>query len=389
MTPSPLFGATAQKAVKLADAVYSPSPQIRKDEVITSQNTQLTVAEKLVTEFDLVKVDGPDIVLFGVEPQRKIAAKLDEILQEITKGNSPVLFELFDKIKKGVDQADLPSLEKDIREAQNVPFAQRMLQKVGLAKAGAYLQKVTGELQKTLQAKSSSLLDLVKTTEGELQVKVQALVQDASKLSKLSLDFRQNFVDFDVYVDAGDQILALAKARLEEYKVKAQSGDILDVETAKNFEQKVDLFENRLITIKTAMAQAPAELQSISLSQGAALTTLGETATASLQEFNSIKSALIKLSVNLQNQSLQSINNQRRELRDKLAVYGNQTLENVAVGAAKAQGINRLEDAQKLLENATKLREISEKVAKEQQANKQRFAEAQQKLLQSKAMFSV
>lgn len=359
-----------------------------KAELAKANNSSITAVGKVVSSFDLSTVDGPSIVLFGSDRQKQIGSKLDDLLAEITKGNSPVLFELFNKLKKGVAEADLPTLEKKIRDAQTKSWGLRLLESVGLSNTVKRLQKANMEIEQLLASKSKSLMDLTKSMEVSLTSEVQRLVTDASKLSRLAQEYRINVSEFEVYVLAGREILKREKERLIQLKAVAeQTKATLDIEAANLHEQKVDLFENRLVILETILAKAPSELQSIYISQGAGLQVLGETASASLEEFNTIKSVLIKLSVNLQIGSVQTLNAERRNLMNSLEKYGNDTLGNVAITAAKQQGINRLEDATRLLENAKKLNEISNKVLEEQKNNKARFEEARQKLIESKAMF--
>lgn len=396
---STLFG--APKA-KVAQPAYKEPAQTVIVDVLPPEKASMAIpistiptnaicpVSKVVESFNLTVVDGPAIVLFGSDRQKQIGAKLDDLLAEVTKGNSPVLFELFNKLKKGVDEADLPTLEKKIRDAQSQGGFSRFVGAIFGQSAVKRLQKANQEIEQMLASKSKSLMDLTKSMEGSLSTEVQRLVTDATKLTRLANEFRINISEFEVYVQAGREILKREKARLVDLKAKAsETQTVLDIEAANIHEQKVDLFENRLLIIENILAKAPSELQSIYISQGAGLQVLGETASASLEEFNTIKSVLIKLSVNLQIGSVQTLNAERRNLMNSLEKYGNETLGNVAVNAAKQQGINRLEDATRLLENAKKLNEISNKVLEEQKNNKLRFEEARTKLLESKQMFKL
>ncbi len=396
-TPKSMF-ATSTKVAVAQDATSAlfekTHSQLAKVEAtsgpiidIISTVVDTPEVDALSQKFDLGKVEGQEIVLFGSERQKAIGAKLDDILTEITKGGSPVLYELFNELKKGVEAADLPALELKIREAQKSTGFQRFMKTIGFDNTVKRLQKANEEVELILASKSKSLVSLTKQMEEKLSLEVSRLITDSSKLARLAIEYRKNVIDFEFLVRAGRKILENAKTESVRRKNLADSTrDTLTIEDSKLFDQKLSLFENRLVTLETILVKAPSELESIYLSQGASLQVLGETASSSLEEFNDIKSALIRLSVNHQIGSLQTINSERRSLRDSLTKYGTDTLENVAVKAAQAQGLNRLEDATKLLENATRLKDISAKVMSETQANKQRFAEARAKLLESKKL---
>lgn len=375
-----LFGAkstpTVDVLVKVKEAL--PVSNVQADGAIVS---------KLVAENRLSQIPGEAIVLYGSDRQRQLSNSLDGLLVEVTKGTSPILFELFDKLKKGIETTNLPELEEKIRAAQGTSFGQRIFQAIGMSSVAKRLKAANEEIEKLLKSKSTSLLDLTRNMETQTNVECQKLISDTKKLNSLADEFRKNIVDFEIYVQAGRKILEESKNELEQAKALAANNNPLDIEAAERLAQKVDLFENRQLTLETILAKAPSELQAINLGIQASLQTLAETANGSLQEFNDIKSELIKISVAHQIKGVQTLNNARRDMKAQLSTYGAQTLEDVSVNATKSQGLNRLEDATKLLESAKTLRGISDKVAAEKAANEQRRIEARQKLEETRKLF--
>lgn len=376
---------------------YAPVSLFSKPEVIPVQSLQVVAPETVTAypankinlpEFRLSTIDDQAVVMYGSDRQKEIGAALDGLLAEITKGNSPVLFELFTRLKKGVEETNLSDLEKSIRDSQNTKWYYALLDSLKLSSAAKRIQAASERISMSLTTKSKSLLDLTNSMEDSIQKEVLKLIADSQKLQTLASEYRKNVTIFGELVKSGKEILAQGKIDLAALEEKSKSGDPIDVENYKRFEQKVSLFENRLLVLETVYAQAPAELEAIRLSQGASLTVLGETASASLEEFNSIKSSLIKLSVVMQIKSVSSINDERRKLRNSLQSYGNELLGNVAVDAAKSQGVNRIADAQLLLDSAKKLNDISSKVLEEGKNNQARFAEARAKLEETRKLLS-
>ena len=149
---------------------------------------------------------------------------------------------------------------------------------------------------------------------------------------------------------------------------------------------RLDIFQNRVLVLETTYAKAPADLDSIGITRGAALATLAETVSSANAEFNDIKSILIRLHVLFQMQSIQQMNEMRRELRSSLQRYGLQVLEDVSMNAAKASGETRLADADLVLETAQRLRSIADKVLAEGEQNKQRYSAARAKLEQARQL---
>lgn len=338
-------------------------------------------------KFELENLEGPQIVLFGSERQRELSQKLDDLLVLVTKGSSPVLFEMFRQLQKGIDEANLPELEKSVREALQKRWYHSILDVLHLSNRIDRMQKASSRVENMVISKSKSLLDLTRKMEDSTETEVAKLVSDISKLSALAIEYRKDLEVLQEYVDSGNQILAISKARLENMRNTVDRNDQLSVENLERYEQKVELFENRVLTLEHAVGSAMKELQAIRLSQGAAFSTLGETANASMQDFNEIKAALIKQSVNMQLQQVQQMGKERRVLKNKLQSYESQTLDNVAINAKQSMGLNRLEDANNLLENAKKLKALSDRLIAEERENQKRYSEARQKLEESKKHF--
>lgn len=354
-------------------------------------NTSVSVPNNALTQqakaFDLTVVDEQQVVLFASDRQKAIGTALDGLLTEITKEGSPVLFELFRKLKKGVEDADIATVEAEIRKSMEKGFFSGVMDSLGLSSVAKRLEAANEKIGQMLTSKSKSLLDLTREMEAQIQTEVLKLIANSKSLNALADEYRKNVTEFGVYVDVGKLVLSNAKNTLAAKQAHAaQTNAPLDIEEAKLFAQKVDLFETRLVTIETILQKAPAELEAIRLSQGASLATLGETANSALEEFNDIKSILIKLSVSHQIQSVQAINAERRQLRDKLQTHGTNLLGQTAVAAAQAQGQNRVDDAKKLLEFATNVNGIAKKVEDEKKLNQTRFAEARTNLLAVKKL---
>jgi len=372
----------------------NPTPEATNVVALASTpefNTAMSVPNNAVAQqakaFDLTVVDEQQVVLFASDRQKAIGTALDGLLTEITKEGSPVLFELFRKLKKGVEDADIATVEAEIRKSMEKGFFSGMMDSLGLSSVAKRLEAANEKIGQMLTSKSKSLLDLTREMETQIQTEVMKLIANSKSLNSLADEYRKNVTEFGVYVEVGKVVLANAKNTLAAKQAHAaQTNAPLDIEEAKLFAQKVDLFETRLVTIETILQKAPAELEAIRLSQGASLATLGETANSALEEFNDIKSILIKLSVSHQIQSVQAINAERRQLRDKLQTHGTNLLGQTAVAAAQAQGQNRVDDAKKLLEFATNVNGIAKKVEDEKKLNQTRFAEARTNLLAVKKL---
>ncbi|TDR27743.1 toxic anion resistance protein [Hydromonas duriensis] len=338
-----------------------------------SVNLPITFSQKvpdIVTRFDISKVSGPQIVTFGQEPVSAFSRHLDEMLEQLTKADSPVLFELFRKISKGIKDMDLPSLEIQIREKLKGGWLSRVFRGLGFNNSASFLENATDEVRGLLKSKASSLLDLIRPMEAQVADESSKLINEINRLGEQAAAYRNSILDLGVYVVAGRDILQQVKTVLSQVEASASaSQDPVQIRDAKDMRTKVELFENRVLTLENAYAKAPVDLESIGIAQNAGLMTLADTVSSSQVEFNDIKSALLRLNATFQIRSLQQLNNMRRELRADLQKYSLQQLEGVAVDATRSAADAQLENAQLLLGVAQTLGHISEKVDAERQQN--------------------
>ena len=336
-----------------------------------------------VQPFRIAETPGQQLVLFGNERQKEFGAKLDGVLVQLTKGTNPILFELFNQLSKGVEGVNIPELEKEITASTKVGPLGKFMMAVGLTNASKRLQKANARVGDMLKTKSTSLLELCEKMQKTTETEVGNLINDTQKLQVLALELRQNVDIFQEYVQCGQQMLASARSELAELK-----NDPSKSTEVKNLEDKINLFESRVVVLETVLQKAPTNLESIRIGMQASLSTLGETANSALEDFNDIKTILIELSVTHQIQTVQSLNDQRRALLFGLSTHSKQQLQNVAVTAASAQGLNRLKDATQLMESAKSLAETNAKVKAEIEANKQRFADARATLSEIKNLMA-
>lgn len=347
--------------------------------------------EELAAEFNLIEMNPNEVILYGNHLQQNLSQKLDTILAEITKGNSPVLFELFATLKNGVDKANLAEIEAEIRKNLNTGVFYAILDKLGLSSVAARVQKANDKVNLMITSKATSIGTLVSTMETSVRDEALKLVENTNRLKDLGTEYRNSIEEIGVFVEAGRKIHKNACNVYFERESSIKSvpnPDPVAVQDLKRVKQILDMFESRVLVLETMYVKAPVEMEFIRLGEGAALTTLGETANSVIEEFNDIKSTLIKLSVTHQIQTVQMMNHQRRELRKSLQNHGTNLLEEVSVNAEKNKGLNRLEDATQLLDIANRVSTIFTKIEAETNENKNRFAEAKEKLVAAKELIT-
>lgn len=336
----------------------------------------------LVQSHQLTTLPSDVVVLFGSDLQKKTSETFDKLLAQITKGESPILFELFKQLQKGIKDTNLSELEEEIKKSQGKSAFSSIMDSIGLSSVAKRLQAANERIGSLLTSKSENLLTMTKEMENKLNTEVLKLIDDSKLMEQLAQEFRSNVQQYKIWVDAGRQILSDAKAILVQKQQVAANGDPLAIEDVKVFEQKIQLFESRVLVLETILAEAPVELEAIRLQQGAGYQVLAETASSSLSDFNRIKSALMKISVSHKISSVATMNTERKALSDSLNKHSADLLGKTAEDAARAAGQNRLDDANRLLEYATNMDRIATKVKEEQKLNETRFAESRKILTQ-------
>ncbi|MEO8002277.1 MAG: hypothetical protein ABI644_10405 [Arenimonas sp.] len=342
-----------------------------------------TKVPEVSREFNLGTIQSTQIVTFGQAPVNAFSTHLNSMLEQVTKADSPVLFELFRKISTSVRDMDLPTLEANIRAKLKGSWFSRLLAIFGLGSQAKRLEAAADEVRGMLKSKTTSLLDLIRPMENQVALESNKLINEINRLGQQAVGYRDSIQQLGVYVEAGREILARADAERIALDASAQvSQDAIQVRDAKDFRTKVDLFENRLLTLENAYAKAPVDLESIGIAQTAGLMTLADTISSSQVEFNDIKSALLRLNATFQIRSLQQLNEARRELRSELQRYSLTQLDTVAVDATRSAADAQLENAQLLLVVAQSLSNISVKVDAERQKNIAKIASARALLQQ-------
>ena len=355
----------------LTTTLDMPNAALTQAVAVHLPSTYLEKVPAVVNGLNIEHVTGPQIISFGQAPINEFSRHLDDMLAQITKADAPVLFELFRQISKGVKNMDLPVLELQIREKLKGTWFSRLTRTIGLSQPADYLEKVTDEVRALLKSKASSLLDLIRPMELQISAETTKLIAEINRLNQQAEGYRDSILNLGVYVVAGHQTLHATKQQLLEVEHAAQtSQDPMQIRAAKDFRIKVELFENRVLTLEQTYAKAPVDLESIGIAQHAGLMTLADTVSSSQVEFNDIKSALLRLNATFQIKSLQQLNSMRRELRADLQKYTLQQLETVAIDATRSAADAQLDQAQLLLGVAKTLEQISSKVDAERENNK-------------------
>jgi hypothetical protein len=357
------------------------------DDVLGTEGRAMV--DNALAELNPQTLELREVILLGTQAQEALSKHIDALLRTVTRTEAPVLYELFLKLQEGLEKVDLDELEQTVQRSHEPNWFIRTCDWIKLSNPAKRMKKTADTMREMLTQKSETILDLVKGMEAEAKQEVQQLISNLSMLDNLAEGYLESVKVFAVATAVAYELLTNVRAYEQELVTEAnRTNDPQAIATARNYRNLVEQLQNRALTLRTAYEQVPAELEIMSTAKGAASTTLMETANGIRQQFNDLKSALVKWHVLLQVEELQASDMRRREIVQELRKHNVNVLERVATTAATMQGHNRFEDAQLLLGIAQGLGTLRDKLKLMGEERTKKFEEAERALTQARTIFS-
>lgn len=340
-----------------------------------------------LTQLDPATLTLDHVILLGTQAQEALGGHIDSLLGMVSKQDAPALYALLEKLQNGLKVANLEELDAAMNAKPG--WGQWALELVGLSDPVARLKSIADSVRGMLTAKSKSLLDLVNGMEQEARDEMIRLMQNLSMLDQLGKGYLDSVRSFGIATALSYELLVRVRSHERLLVTQAnRTSDPQDIAAARNYSGLVEQLQNRALTLRTAYESVPGELEIVSIAKGAAATTLAETANGLRQEFNDMKSALVKWYVLLTIQDMQAGNARRREITAMLRKHNVNVLDKVSTHAATMQADNRVEDAQLLLGIAKGLGDLRTKLEGLAEERKRKFQTAETALSQARSIFN-
>ena len=342
-----------------------------------------------LSQLDPATLKLEQVILLGADAQQALGNHISILLGQVSQQDAPVLYELLEKLQGGLKQANLAELETKVRKGQEPGWMILAWEKIRGLDSTKRMKKVADQVRVMLGVKSKTLLDLVNGMEAKAREEMIRLVQNLSMLDQLAQAYLQSVQSFGIATAVTYELLTKVRAHEQQLVARTnKTADPQDISAARNYAVLVEQLQNRALTLRTAYEAVPGELEIVSIAKGAAATTLAETANGLRQEFNDMKSALVKWYVLLSIQDMQLGNTRRREIAAMLRNHNVTVLEQVSTKAATMQADNRLEDAQLLLGIGKGLETLRGKIAALADDRKRKFGEAETALNEARQIFT-
>ncbi len=366
--PSSLVMAPARNDAVLAPFVASK---------IVLQEEQLPAAQKLLESWDFAKMPAREIVQIGFEPERALQSTLDGFLTRLDRNTAAPVFALFDRLQKGVKDADLPTLLDKVQNAKPGMVA-RFFGSISGKSAGQVVHEALESVRVLLSTATGTLKDKLTALEKELATEIAKTAKELQEVDRLKLAYGVHRSDFAIAAAASEAFTVQSRNYVETRRqaLAADAGNQqLQIEV-QELDTKLQLLESRSLALEGTFTRLPADQEVIRQIEVAGVSTLSETLTTASSRFASIKMTLLSINAALAVRSLQQLNQSNAQLDAQLIEMRSKAVKEVAVTAAKAPGDNRLAQAaqiQKIVDDTTQLHELVETARNE---NATKFATA-------------
>lgn len=341
---------------------------------------QLQEVTSRITQLDFPTVPTRDIVSLGFEEYQGLQRTLDGFLSGLGTHNADGVFQIFEQLSEGVEQAKLKDIALNIGKIDKPNTFVWFLRKFRSKKSiSANAQKAYQAIVDRLQGRTRTLCDVIRGLEQELGDKISTLFNELQRLDQVKESYSAHRQQFTVAVAVSEAFLEKAKQHVEEVRAKLKgSADSNDIITLNELETKLQLLESRTIALLGTFTKLPTDQLVIQQIEHAGIATIQETMTTASGRFASIKMTLLELHGAIQVKDLQRINGQQAELERHLHEVRTLVTHDVVTAAAKAPGENRLAQANQLMAIVNETKTLIKVVDAAREENNRKFAEARQ-----------
>jgi len=384
---------TNESGMELQKKEMGQAPVIQQNGVPTLMvlnDQQKQEVDRIVTGFEFTEVGSGSIIELGFKAEQGLQKTLDGFLARLDKNTSFQVFELFERLEKGVKDANLPEVLRIVQE--NKPSLLRRF--IGFLK-GKSLSQITREsfenIKEMISGRTHTLANEVGKLEKELGVSMRKLSEELQSLEELKDSYHDNLSAFGIEAIAAQVLLEKARVYVreqEEIVANLTSPDPQRQTQLRELQQKLQLLESRSLSLVGAYTRLPADHMIIQQIEQAGVATLQETAITASSRFASIKTTLLALNAAFNVKSVQQMSDKQAEMDRQLQQIRSQLTKEIVTTAATAPGDNRLEQAAQIEKIIQEANEIKALVKAAQTVNSQKFDLARERFAAARKQLS-
>ena len=366
----------------------TPAAPLNTGAIVLRQE-QLPQAQAALAALDFSTIAPADIVTIGMEAEQSLGRTLDGFLARLDKKTAAKVFDLFGRLQKGVDDANLPEILEKVQKGEDRGFFSGLVNSIVHKLTGKSAEEAArefmDELTDLITGRTRTLATEMQKLEGELGREMQSLSTELKTLEQLKQKYGEHFAQFTVDAAVARAFVDKAAAHVQAQAAAADAADVVAQSRVRALEEKLRLLESRALALEGTYTRLPADQLVIQQVEAAGVATLQETATTVASRLASIKMALLAIQGAFAVKVVQQLSARQAKLDEQLNKVRAEALKDVAVSAAKAPGDNRLAQARQIESVIASTREIDQLVRAARQETDQKFDTAREILAQSRS----
>lgn len=361
----------------------SVSP-VNSGAVVLSES-QLPLAEQALASLDFATIPPGEIIQIGFNAEQGLQSTLDGFLARLDKNTAAKVFDLFGRLEKGVDDANLPEILEKIQNEEEPGFFASLVMKITGKNPDEIIREFMEEVGEMITGRTKTLADEMQRLEGELTKEMKTLFGELQVLDSLKKAYGTHFDEFTVEAAVARAFLDKARAYVAEQQASLNTNDVVARARLQELESKLQLLASRALALEGVYTRLPADQLVIQQIEQAGVATLQETATTVASRFASIKMTLLSIHGAFAVKSVQQLSQRQARLDEQLTKLRGAALKDVAIAAATAPGDNRLAQAQQIEAIIATTREIHGLVETAKKETEAKFETARQKFAQARS----
>ena len=351
---------------------------------IVLRQEQLPLAEQALASLDFAAIAPGDIVQIGFEAEQALQRTLDGFLARLDRKTSAKVFDLFGRLERGVDDANLPEILEKVQQGEQPGFLASLFLKLTGKTPDEIVRQFMDEVGEMIAGRTRTLADEMQRLEGELTREMHTLFNELRTLEALKTAYGTHFDEFTVEAAVARALLEKARTYVAQQRANLTATDVVARARVQELENKLQLLESRALALEGVYTRLPADQLVIQQIEQAGVATLQETATTIASRFASIKMTLLSIHGAFAVKSVQQLSERQARMDEQLTKLRGAALKDVAVAAASAPGDNRLAQAQQIEAIIVSTREIHDLVEAAKQETEAKFETARQKFAQAR-----
>ena len=326
------------------------------------------------------KLDGRVVNSFGLEPQARANAFLDDLMAGVRTSEVGNAGALVAELATGVKMLDIPGMKREA-EGQGQKGLLASLPLIGKSIADSM------SAFKRFQANYTSITTHFETIEEKGRREMAGLSAMDSKLDRLVQQNLDSMRELEMYVAAGQVVLDREKAKFRAEREAAISGsDAIALAQARDHAEQINAFETRLLRLSMAMQDALTNIPETRLTQSAGRIEYTNILDTLMFDLPRLKKAILRVAALKQISDASAGNEARRALAQQTAAAGVDMLDK-AYSKAKESQSGALAEIAAMGEIADRIVGIIDKGAEIDVKNQASRAEAMRQLEGIKSKF--